>query len=410
MTSNSTREPSVAIVHDYLTQMGGAERVVLAMLRAFPDAPLYTSVYQPSATFAEFRSRDVRPMKWLNRVPLLRRHHWLGFPFYGSAFRRLTVRADVVICSSSGWAHHAKTNGHKIVYCHTPNRWIHRWEDTYRYGHNGLRMLILPIAKRLARRDRVAAMTAPTYLTNSSVVRDRISAIYQKRAEIVPPPPARMYPGTEHPCDVDPGYVLVVGRLLSYKNVHAVIDAVKLSGHRLIIVGDGPERRRLETYARETEGKVLFAGKVSDGELTWLHEHALCFVAASYEDFGLGPIEANTFGTPVAVLRWGGFLDTVIEGENGVFFDEPTADQIAAALKELESTLWDTEKIKAHAELFSEAEFAERLRATVKSVASCQEPAYWQAAPERVEVSRKSTPPDSVQERPHRRQLSGELL
>src|SRR5262245_14220568 len=180
---------NLALVHDYLTQRGGAERVVLAMLAAFPEAPLYTSLYEPEATYPGFAEADIRPLR-INRMGLLRRNHRLAFPVLAPAFSSLHIDADVVLCSTSGWAHGAQTEGRKVVYCYAPARWLYQ---PNRYLGNGdgswiARAALATLGPPLRQWDRRAASTADRYVTTSSAVRDQIRAAYGIDAEIVPPP------------------------------------------------------------------------------------------------------------------------------------------------------------------------------------------------------------------------------
>src|SRR5436190_15727729 len=179
----------IALVHDYLTQRGGAERVVLSLTRAFPDAPLYTSLYDPAGTFPEFADLDVRPLL-LNAVVPLRRRHRFALPLLAYAFSRLRVEADVVVCSSSGWAHGAQVEGRKIVYCHNPARWLYQPDRYLRDQSSALRIVARGLRRPLLRWDRAAAASADRYLANSSFVAQRIRDSYGIEAEVVPPPPA----------------------------------------------------------------------------------------------------------------------------------------------------------------------------------------------------------------------------
>lgn len=359
----------VAIVHDYLTQTGGAERVVLSMLKAFPDAPVYTSLYHPERTFPAFRAVDVRPMPALNRFALLRRYHRLGLPVYGPAFERTRIHADVVLCSSSGWAHLVAVDGLKVVYCYTPARWLYQQDAYLRRGGRAQYAAIKVLAPHLIVRDQRLASTADAYLTSSSVVRERISSIYGRDAEVIPPPASLLGDGPERAVDVEPGYYLVVSRLLPYKNVDAVMTATMSTGRRLVIVGEGPDRRRLQ---EASDGSVSFVGRVADDELRWLYRNAKAAISVSYEDFGLVPLEANWFLRPVVALRWGGFLDTVVDGETGILCDEPHPKRIAAALDELEACSFDGPRLRAHAEGYSEDGFVRRLRAMVGELAAAR--------------------------------------
>lgn len=352
---------SVALVHDYLTQRGGAERVVLVLTRAFPQAPLYTSLYDPEETFPAFSEIDVRTTP-LNRVPLFRRHHRLALPLLAAAFSRLRVDADVVVCSSSGWAHGVQTEGRKIVYCHTPARWLYQTERYVRGRGLGTRTLLAALKPPLIRWDRRAAASADQYVANSSAVAARIRLLYGIEPEVLPPPPALTPGGPVEPVEgVYPGFVLCVSRLLPYKNVDVVIRAfAQLPEERLVVVGGGPEERALRLLA---DSNVELVGEVSDPQLRWLYEGSVGLVAASHEDYGLTPLEASSFGKPSAVLRWGGFLDTVTEGTTGVFFTEPTAAAVAVAVRQLRGRTWDADAIAAHSARFSKGCFVERIRA-----------------------------------------------
>ncbi len=353
----------VALVHDYLTQRGGAERVVLSLAEAFPGSPLYTSLYDPAATFAEFAALDVRTTG-LNRVGLLRRHHRLALPLLAPAFSRLEVDAEVAVCSSSGWAHGATVSGRKVVYCHTPARWLYQ-TDRYlagsaRWASRGLGLLTPP----LRRWDRRAAASADRYVVNSTAVRARVAELYGLEAEVVPPaidvdPNAPL----EAVDGVEPGFVLCVSRLLSYKNVEAVAEAfAQLPDLRLVVVGTGPLHDQIASSARSN---VTVLGRIGDAGLRWLYTNSAGLVAASYEDFGLTPLEAASFGKPTAALRWGGFLDTIVEGSTGVFFDEPDPGAIAEGIRELTRTIWDAATLVDHAGRYSSARFTESMRAVV---------------------------------------------
>lgn len=353
----------VALVHDYLTQRGGAERVVLALTRAFPDAPLYTSLYEPSATFPEFACVDVQTLA-LNRLASLRDRHRLALPLLAPAFSRLHLSHDAVVCSSSGWAHGTRASGRKIVYCHTPARWLYQ-PDRYLRGRGlATRSTMRLLGPALERWDRRAAESADSYLANSSAVAERVRDIYGLDAEVLPPPPALEPGGPVEPiAGVDRGFVLCVSRLLPYKNLDAVVCAfAQLPDERLLIAGGGPEESSLRTLAGSN---VTLLGTVSDEKLRWLYQECSALVAASHEDFGLTPLEAAGFGHPSAVLRWGGFLDTVEEGETGLFFESPTPEAVADAVRRLRSHGWNVDAIRAHAERFSEERFIERIRAIV---------------------------------------------
>jgi glycosyltransferase involved in cell wall biosynthesis len=356
-------DQSLALVHDYLTQRGGAERVVLTLANTYPNAPIFTSLYDPGSTFPDFASHDVRTLR-LDRVGLLRTHHRLALPLLAPAFSHLSIDAEVTICSSSGWAHGARVEGRKIVYCHTPARWLYQ-RDRYLQGGGPVVAAGLGALSPLLRRwDRRAAASADRYVVNSREVKRRVSELYGIDAEVVPPPVA-IDPdaATETVEGLSPGFLLCVSRLLPYKNVEAVCAAfARMPERRLVVVGTGPLADQVAAVA---PANVILLGRVTDVTLRWLYQAAAGLVAPSYEDFGLTPIEAAAFGHPTAALRFGGYLDTTVEGETGVFFDEPEPGAIADAVGRLCRSSWDGSAIRAHAQRFAPERFLERIEAIV---------------------------------------------
>jgi glycosyltransferase involved in cell wall biosynthesis len=347
------------------------------MTEAFPDAPIYTTLYEPDRTFPEFGAHDVRPSR-LNRHALLRRSHRLALPLLARDVDRIRIDADVVVASSSGWAHGMQTDGRKIVYCHAPARWLYQTDryaggasradggiaDTFRRGVT--RAAVQVLGSRLRRWDAAAAASAGRYLVNSTVIQRAVRDIYGIDAEVLPPPPALIPSGPEDAMPgIEPGYLLVVARLLPYKNVDLVIEAAaRLGDVRLVVVGKGPDQPRLEALARRSPGIVLL-GSVTDPQLRWLYRNALALVAAAYEDYGLAPLEAAAFGRPTVALRDGGFLDTLDEGVTGEFFDEPEVESIAAAIETVRGASWNGDAITAHADLFGIDGFTARLTSIV---------------------------------------------
>ena len=364
--------PQVAIAHDYLTQRGGAERVVLAMLKAFPDATIHTTLYDPDGTFLEFRHANIQ-VSALNRFATFRRNHRAALPFLPFASSALRIDADLVIASSSGWAHGFPTTGRTLVYCHAPARWLYQSERYLggdpRRSPTGLALLALRAPLR--RWDRRAAARADVYLANSHVVRERIGEAYGIDAEVLPPPFAVDTTGDQEgvpeAADWGEGYHLVVSRLLPYKNVDQVIEAFRDLPERLLVIGAGPMLAPLRAAAPDN---VRIATDLTDAQMRWAYAHARALVAASHEDFGLTPLEAGAFGRPTLALRAGGYLDTIAEGVNGAFFDEPTAAAIRAAVVADRGRTWDPAAIRAHVEAFSPKRFVERVRAAADRLAS----------------------------------------
>lgn len=354
----------VVLIHDFVTQFGGGERTVLSMMTALPEAPLYTALYHPDATYPAFRHADVRTLP-LNRIGPIRRNHRLALPVLAHSFSFSRVDADVAICSSAGWAHGMRVTGRKVVYCHTPARWLYGSSRYIQGGSIGVAARAATLIRGSMKRwDQRAAASADRYLVNSAMVGDQVRAIYGVEAEVLPPPPTLSPedPQIEMP-GCEPGYLLCVSRLLPYKNVEAVVQAfAKLPDRRLVVVGAGPYQSQVEAMA---PANVHFVGSVSDPQLRWLYAHGEGVISAAYEDYGLTPLEAALFAKPSVVLRWGGFLDTVEEGVTGVFFDEPEPEPIARAVAELDRANLRPSAIRDHADRFSFARFASRLQAVV---------------------------------------------
>lgn len=357
--------PRVAIAHDYLTQRGGAEKVVLSMSRAFPDAPIYTLLYDPANTYPEFADRDVR-VSGINNVRFFRKNHRLALPVLPAAASSTFIDADVVVTSSSGWAHGFETNGRKLVHCHTPAHWLYT-SDLYLNadGDRLKRALLKVTSPYLKSWDRRAASSCDRYLAVSTAIQHRIKDAYDIDAGVLPSPVAMRTDVGIEPVDAverwaesGESFYLCVSRLLPYKNVDKVVRAFADSGRRLVVVGRGPEFEHIQQIRTPN---VALLSDLTDAQMAWLYRSCRALIAASYEDYGLTPIEAAVWGKPSVVLRWGGFLDTVVEGVTGTFFDEPHADLIASALDRHEAQSFDADAVMAHVEQFTEQRYAESL-------------------------------------------------
>ncbi|MEV7973360.1 glycosyltransferase [Cellulomonas sp. NPDC089187] len=384
----------VALAHDYATQRGGAERVALMLAQAFPGAPMYTTLHHAAGTFPEFGALDLRTST-VNRVGLLRRSHRLALPLLARAVDRMPIDADLLLASSTGWAHGFPVTGRKIVYCHAPARWLYQGQrylgrDGGGVGHWVRAGALDVLAPGLRSWDQRAAAGADRYLANSTVTARAVREVYGIEAEVLAPPPALLPEGPQTPLPgVEPGFLLCVARLLPYKNVDRVIEAVRRSpGVRLVVVGDGPQRAVLRQRVADLP-RVVLAGRVDDARLRWLYRHCAALVAASYEDYGLSPLEAAAFGRPSVVLRDGGYLDTVRDGVTGEFFDRPEAESIAAAIDRGLARTWDRGLLRAHAESFGLDRFIDRLRAVVdRELGHASAPVVAAAAPTSPEETR----------------------
>jgi glycosyltransferase involved in cell wall biosynthesis len=336
------------------------------MHRGFPDAPIYTALYDPDNTFPDFAAADIRPGA-LNRVGLLRRNHRLALPMLAPTFSSMTLDADVVLCSSSGWAHGVHTRGRKVVYCYAPARWLYQSKAYLRGSRPGTRAALRMLRPALVRWDRTAASSADLYVVPSTRARDLVRDAYGIESKILFPPCPIDPAGLQQPVNgLIPGFFLCVSRLLAYKHVDVVIQAFdELRDERLVVVGTGPEEARLRDRA---PSNVTFVPRVSDEELRWLYANAQAVIAAAFEDYGLTPLEAAAFGTPCVALRFGGYLDTVRDGETGVLFDQPEPALILAALRRLGDAGLDPIAIRRRAEQFDEPTFLSRLRTLLTTV------------------------------------------
>jgi glycosyltransferase involved in cell wall biosynthesis len=350
----------VAIVHDYLNQRGGAEKVVLELAEIWPQAPIYTSLYRPESTFAGFRECDVRTSA-LDHLPVDKRFRNL-FPLYPAAFRSFgKIDGDVVIASSSGWAHLANVTPRalRVVYCHTPARWLYRSDSLSAGGQRSWRQtLIQPAAGGLRALDQRAARRAHLYIANSREVQRRIRDTYGIDALVVYPPvdTKRLTPRPRGE------RLLVISRLLPYKRVDLVVRAAQQLGIGLDVVGDGPMLNVLRGIAGPD---VTFHRAVQDRVVVELLEGCRAVCVAGEEDFGIVAVEAQAAGKPVVAYARGGALETVQEGVTGVFFEEQTEDDVAAAIAASEDLGTPPAVIASYARRFGRAAFRQNLLAAI---------------------------------------------
>lgn len=356
----------LTIVHDYLTQRGGAERVVLVFAEAFPAATILTSLYDPTDTFEAFAGLQVRTGV-LDRSRFLREHHRVALPFLAPWFAAQRVDADVVLASSSGWAHEVRTDGRLVVYCHAPARWLYQQEQYL--GRSTLRSVVgrgamSVLGPPLRRADQSAARRAATYLANSTATAEVIRTLYGREAEVLCPPPALTSDGPTTPvAGLDAGFVLCVSRLLAYKQVGLVVDAARESPSlQFVMVGEGPLLGPLSDTAPRN---VTFLGTIDDPTLRWCYAAASVLVSVSFEDLGLTPLEAAANGTPTVARRYGGYLDTVRDGETGILLDEVRPATIARAVEAMAATPPAAATLAAHAAAFGKERFIARLREVV---------------------------------------------
>ena len=355
----------VAIVHDWLNQTGGAEQVLEALKELYPDAPIYTSIYDRKRMPPAYRSWDIRTSFMQHLPGVTRKHQWY-LMLYPLAFEGFDFSGyDLIISNKSAFCHGIVTppEALHLCYCLTPTRflWMYQLyrqrEGIGRISDAVLRLLI----PWLRLWDQVAARRVDHFAAISRTVQQRIRKFYQRDSEIIYPPvdTDRFRPSGQPPGD----YFLIVSRLIPYKRIDLAVEAFTQLRIPLWIVGDGRDRAALE---RKAGANVRFLGRVGDKELVSLLQGCRAFILPGLEDFGIAPLEAMACGRPVIAYAGGGALDTVIEGETGMFFYEQTPDALAQVVQSFDSGDFDPAVCRAQAERFSRPIFQREIKAFVE--------------------------------------------
>lgn len=357
----------IALVHDYFIQMGGAEKVAEEMHKLFPTAPMFTTV-DTRSNVPQTLKRSKVYTSWMQNLPGIRKNFRHYFALYPLAVESLNLKEfDLILSSTSGYAKGVrKRRGAKhICYCHTPMRWAWRYDDyAAREEFGGVkRMLLPPIMAGLRRWDLRAAEQPDYYIANSHNVAWRIKEIYGRESIVIPPP---IDVNRFSPDEPDEDFYLILSRLISYKQLDLAIEACNKLNRRLIVIGDGPDRKRLEQLAGK---KTEFLGRQPDEIVTRYASRCRALLFPGEEDFGMVPLEINASGRPVIAYRAGGALETVVEGETGMFFNQQSVDSIAEALEEFEGRTWNRVAMRRHAEKFDTKVFSERVSDFLQQVA-----------------------------------------
>ena len=359
--------PRIALVHDYFIQMGGAERVAEALHQIFPAAPLYTTVALAERLTPGLRDAAIHT-SFMQHMPAVENKFRQYFLLYPWAVESLDLSAyDLILSSSSGYGKgvHRSKNAVHVCYCHTPMRWAWRYDDyAARENFGTFSRLALPaMLSGLRWWDLRASRQPDYYIANSQVVAARIRQIYGREAVVIPPP---IDVDRFQPDSVVDDYYLVLSRLLPYKRIDLAIEACTKLNRPLIVIGDGPDRQRLEKLAGPN---VEFLGRVSDATVKRFASRCRALLFPGEEDFGMTPLEINAAGRPVIAYRGGGALETVMEGFTGVFFERPTSQSLMTAIEEFEQYRWDARILRHHAEKFSYPVFAARMLEFLSKVA-----------------------------------------
>ncbi|MBX7185112.1 MAG: glycosyltransferase [Vicinamibacteria bacterium] len=362
-----TKQRRTALVHDWLTGFRGGEQVLLSLARLFPEAPIYTLLHVKGSLPAELESRTIRT-SFIGKLPFaarLYRHYLPLFPF---AVRGLDVRGFDLVVSSSHCVAKSVTPGddaRHISYCHTPMRYVwDRFDDYFgparvgRAGSAGLRIM----AEGLRAWDVSTAHRVHQYVANSETVAARIRYFYGRDAIVIHPPVDTDFftPGPDD--GPPPDYDLVVSALVPYKRIDLAIDAARITGRRLLVVGNGPEEERLRARAG---ANVEFLGAANRDRLLGLYRGCRALLLPGVEDFGIVVAEALACGRPALVNAQGGGAEIVNDGEFGQTFTEPTAEAVARAMSQLQAKGFSRLELRKRAETFSRALFEQRFRAVV---------------------------------------------
>jgi glycosyltransferase involved in cell wall biosynthesis len=350
----------IAIVHDYFIQMGGAEKVAEELQSIFPRASMHSTVDRRPGARSE--------TSWLQKLPVNERNHRHFFLLYPLGVESMDLSEyDLIISSTSGYAKGVtrKKGAVHVCYCHTPMRWVWHYESyAEREGFGALTRSLLPLAlSGLKRWDLRASRQPDYYIANSQTVADRIKKYYGRDSIVIPPP-----------IDVerfaidrqDDDYYLVLSRLAPYKRIDLAIEACRRLGRPLVVIGDGPDRARLEKLAGPN---TRFLGRQPDEVVNRYASRCRALIFPGEEDFGMTPLEINAAGRPVIAFRAGGATETVVENETGVFFDRQTPESVAAAVERFEGQAWDKLALRRHAAGFDRSVFASRITEFVASVA-----------------------------------------
>ena len=321
------RSPKVALVHDFLVSMRGADRVFLAMCDIWPDADVFTTVYDPEGTEGHFARRRIET-SFLQRLQPTARTFRSLLPLYPAAIQSFdTSDYDLVVSSSSGWAHAVPCGEETlhVSYCHNPFRYVwNERESTLANRDPVTRRALRALFERWRHWDRAAAQRVDSYITNSEITRQRIERYYGRQARVISPPvdTRRFSPGPVG------DHYLVLSALMPHKRIDVTVQAFNALGLPLIVVGDGPDLARLQQLA---EPNVAFAGRVSDERAAELLQSCRALVVAAIEEFGIAAVEAQAAGRPVIAAQAGGTLETVRDGETGCFWNggpEELADAV----------------------------------------------------------------------------------
>lgn len=349
----------LALIHDYLAQDGGAERVLKAFHELWPEAPIFV-LFHDRKKITGFNEDMIRE-SFLAKFPFVRSHFQWYLPLMPIATENYNLEEfDVVLSSTSGFAKGVLTTPHTlhISYCHTPARFL--WSDTHHYiddlSHNQLVKIILPrFISKMRLWDKMSADRVDTFIANSRTVQSRIQKYYRRDSAVIHPP-INLQNFTISPTVDD--YFVTGGRLVPYKYTDMVVQTFNRLGLPLKIFGTGPELQRLRKIAKRN---ITFLGRVSETEKAALLSRAQAFIHPQIEDFGITAIESMASGRPVIAFAQGGATETIIPNETGVFFYEQTWEALLETILNFDKRAWDSQRIRERAAQFDVSSFKQKM-------------------------------------------------
>src|SRR5215217_1675498 len=361
----------VALVHDFLLDLRGAERVFAAICDAWPEADVFSAVYDEAGTEGRFADRNVQT-SFLQRLRPTARTFRPLLPFYPHAVESFDLRGyDTVISSSSAWAHGVLVDpgAVHVCYCHNPFRyaWTER-EATLSARHPLVRPALRLLLNRWRQWDWIAAQRVDRYVANSSLTAARVRRYFGRESTVLHPPVELERFSPPAAGEVGEHY-LVLAELMAHKHIDVAVRAFSELGRTLLVVGDGPEARKLQRLAGPT---VSFTGRVSDERVAELLRSARALVVTAAEEFGIAAVEALASGRPVIALETGGVLESVREGETGVYYERADPDVLAQAVSAFDPLEIDPRACVAAAERFGTADFQARLRSLVDEAVAAE--------------------------------------
>ncbi|MFH5181188.1 glycosyltransferase [Paenibacillus sp. TAB 01] len=356
----------IAIIHDYLNQYGGAERVLECFMDLFPEAPVFTMLTDLSKMPKRFEQADIRN-SFIHNLPFAKKHYKKMLSLFPIAVEQFDLREfDVILSSSSAFAKGVITNPNQlhICYCYTPMRYV--WDLYHQYIKedvtNPLFRMALPfVLHKIRSWDQLTAQRVDHFIADSKSISKRISKYYGRDSQVIYPPVSfDKFKQSERIED----FFLIVSRMIPYKRIDLAIEAFNHLKKPLVIIGDGYDRNRLQSLAGPT---ITFLGRQPDDVIVDYYSRCKGFILAGEEDFGITPLEAQASGRPVIAYGKGGALETVIHKETGVFFNESTVESLLQAVQQFDSLSFDPVRIREHAKSFDEIRFKEEILDFVQS-------------------------------------------